>query len=92
MVGLIVLGLVLSRVLGSTNPHVSKDRAVEIARPHAGFKPQGHTIRLVRQGIPPRAFWAISFWKHAPSGAYSRITIVLVDAGNGRIEEVRRAK
>ena len=54
MVGLLALGLVLVNVLGSGKPHVSKERAVAIARPHIDFKPEDHQIRFVRQGIPPR--------------------------------------
>jgi hypothetical protein len=90
MVGLLVLGLLLTRVLGHTTPRVGESRAVAIARTHVEFKPQGHTIRLVRRGIPPRAFWAVSFWTRKPSGGYDHITVVLLDASSGRVTEVRR--
>jgi hypothetical protein len=90
MVGLLVLGLVLTRVLGHTTPHVGESRALAIARPYVKFAPQGNTIRLVRRGIPPRAFWAVSFWTRKPSGGYARITLVLLDANSGRVTEVRR--
>jgi hypothetical protein len=90
MVGLLVLGLVLTRVLGRTRPHVSESQAIAIARPRIDFTPEGHTIRLVRRGIPPRAYWIVSFWIHNASGGYRRITVVLVDSRNGRILEVRR--
>jgi hypothetical protein len=90
MVGLLVIGLVLTRVLGKTSPKVSKTEAVRIARPTVDFKPQGYNIRLVRRGIPSRAFWAISFWIRKASGGYKRITIVLVDSTSGRIAEIRR--
>jgi hypothetical protein len=92
MIGLLVLGIVLVRVLGKTRPNVSEARAIQIARPKVDFAPQGHTIRLVRRGIPPHAFWLISFWIHNSSGGYRRITLVLVDASSGRITEVRRSK
>ncbi len=91
MVGLLVLGLVLTRVLGRTNTRVSKEHAIEVARPKVDFKPQGYNIRLVRRGIPPRPFWIVSFWIRKASGGYSRITVVLVDASNGRVVQVRRA-
>lgn len=90
MVGLIVLGLVLTRVLGTTTPHVDKSKAVAIARTHIDFTPQGHTVRLVRRGIPPKAFWAVSFWIARPTGGYKRATLVILDAGSGRVTEVRR--
>ena len=91
MVSLLALGLVLTRVLRRTDTKVSKDDAIAVARPKIDFKPQGHNIRLVRQGIPPRPVWAISFWIRKAGGGFSRITIVLVDANNGRVMQVRRS-
>ena len=90
MVALLALGLVLTRVLGRTDTKVSKDDAIAVARPKVDFKPQGYNIRLVRQGIPPRPVWAISFWIRKAGGGFSRITIVLVDANSGRVMQVRR--
>ena len=91
MVALLVLGLVLTRVLGRTDTKVSKQDAIAIARPSVDFKAQGHNIRLVRRGIPPRPFWVISFWIRKTGGGYSRVTVVLVDANTGRVAQVRRA-
>jgi hypothetical protein len=91
MVALLALGLVLTRVLGRTTPKVSKADAVAAARPNVDFKPQGYNIRLVRQGIPLRPVWAVSFWiRKSGGGGYSRITLVLVDANSGRVMQVRR--
>ena len=90
MVALLALGLVLTRVLGRTTPKVSKTDAVAVARPNVDFKPQGYNIRLVRQGIPPRPVWAVSFWIRKAGGGYSRITLVLVDANSGQVMQVRR--
>ena len=92
MVGLLVLGLVLVRVLGKTNPNISEARAIQIAQPKIDFAPEGHTIRFVRRGIPPRGYWLVSFWIHnATGGGYKRVTVVLVDASSGRVAEVRRS-
>jgi hypothetical protein len=90
MVGLLAIGLVLTRVLGKTRPSVSKTEAVQIARPKVDFRPEGHTIRLLRRGIPSRPYWVISFWIHKRAGGYKRVTIVLVDSNSGRIVEVKR--
>jgi hypothetical protein len=90
MVALLTLGLVLTRVLGRTTPKVSKAEAVAVARPNVDFKPQGYNIRLVRQGIPPRPVWAVSFWIRKAGGGFSRITLVLVDANSGQVMQVRR--
>jgi hypothetical protein len=90
MVALLALGLVLTRVLGRTNPKFSKQDAIAVARPNVDFKPQGYNIRLLRQGIPPRPVWAVSFWIRKAGGGYSKITLVLVDANSGRVMQVRR--
>lgn len=90
MVALLALGLVLTRVLGRTNPKFSKQDAIAAARPNVDFKPQGYNIRLLRQGIPPRPVWAVSFWIRKAEGGYSKITLVLVDANSGRVMQVRR--
>jgi hypothetical protein len=92
MAGLIVIGLVLTRVVGGTKPHVSDDRAVAIGRAHVDFKPEGHTVRFVRRGIPPRGYWLVSYWVRAAGGGYKRITLVLVDANSGNVTEVRRSR
>ena len=90
MVGLLGLGLVLTQVLGRGGTRVSSDRAVAIARPRVDFVPKGHTIRFIRQGIPPRGSWVVSFWTRKPDGSYDRITVVLVDASTGTVSRVTR--
>ena len=64
---------------------------VAIARPRIDFKPQDHQIRFIRQGIPPRGYWVVSFFIRKPEGGYKRVTVVLVDAQTGVVTEVRRS-
>jgi len=89
MAALILIGLTLTRFTGHGGQQVSEERAVEIARPQVNFTPEGHNIRLVRQGIPPRAVWAISFWIKDRQGTPTQLTVVLVDASTGQIDSVR---
>ena len=89
MAALIVVGLLLTRLPGHGKPQISEEKAVAIARPQAHFIPQGHNIRLVRRGIPPRPFWAVSFWIPNSTGGYSKTTVVLLDANTGRIDQIR---
>jgi hypothetical protein len=92
MVALILLALLLTRVLGHGNAKVSEERAVEVARPYAGFTPEGHNIRLLRRGIPPRPFWAVSFWIKNGAGDPTRVTVVLVNADTGDVTEVKKSQ
>jgi hypothetical protein len=72
---------------------VSKERAIATARPEAGFAPQRTQVRLVRQGINARPFWAVSFSVPAASGdGYARLTTVRVDANRGTVEAVNRER
>jgi uncharacterized membrane protein YkoI len=65
---------------------VDSDRAVAIASPEAGFTPERTQVRLVRQGLNGRPFWAISF-----SGD-GRVTTVRVDARTGTVAAVNRER
>ena len=89
MAALIVVGLLLTRLPGHGKPRISEEKAISIASSQVEFTPQGHNIRLVRRGIPPRAFWAVSFWIRNSTGGYSKVTLVLINADTGRIDEVR---
>jgi hypothetical protein len=91
MVALIAIGLVIARVLDRGGARISEERAVAIARPHVDFTPEGHNIRLIRRGIPPHPFWAISFWIKNSRGDATRVTIVLVNADNGVVTEVKNS-
>jgi hypothetical protein len=91
MAGLIALGLVLVNVVNRGGPAVSKDEAVRIARPQIDFVPQDHQIRFIRRGIPTRPYWVVSFYIRKDGGGYKRVTVVVVDAGNGRVTEVRKS-
>ena len=71
----------------------SKERAVEVARPEAGFAPERTQVRLVRQGLNGRPFWAVSFSiPGAGADEYARLTTVRVDANTGKIEAVNRER
>lgn len=89
MGALVLVALLLSRLPGRGHQQVSEERAVTIARPQVEFTPEGHNIRLVRQGIPPRAVWAVSFWIKDAKGTPTQVTVVVVDATTGHIDSVR---
>ena len=92
MVGLLVAGLVLVNVANRGGPTVSKEEALEIARPRIDFKPNGYQIRFIRRGIPSHGFWVVSFYIRKAEGGYARVTVVLIDATSGRVTEVRRTQ
>jgi hypothetical protein len=86
VLALFAVTLVAARACQEEEIRISSDRAVDIARPQAGFVPDRTQVRLVRQGLKGQAFWAISF------SADGRITTVRVDADNGRVAAVNRER
>jgi uncharacterized membrane protein YkoI len=72
---------------------LTEEQAIETALPRAGFEPERTQIRLVRQGLTGRPYWAVSFSVPAASGdGYAKLTTVRVDANTGKIEAVTRER
>ena len=63
---------------------ISQDRAVSIARSHVDFRPERTQIRLVREGLTSRPYWAVSLSIPA-NGGYKELTVVRVDANSGKV-------
>jgi hypothetical protein len=92
-VALLAVTIVAAQSCQQSQIRVSKERAIATARPEAGFTPERTQVRLVRQGINARPFWAVSFSVPAPSGdGYTKLTTVRVDANKGTVEAVNREK
>jgi hypothetical protein len=90
---LLAVTIVAAQSCQQSQVRVSKERAIATARPEAGFSPERTQVRLVRQGINSRPFWAVSFSVPAPSGdGYSHLTTVRVDANTGKVEAVNRER
>lgn len=88
----LVLGLALlvARTCGSTRPdEVSQEEAIEIARGEVDYEPDRVLVRLVRRGIPPRSFWAVSL-QELEGSDIGRLTVVVVDGQTGDVAEIRR--
>jgi hypothetical protein len=64
---------------------VSSTRAVELARAAASFEPDRTQVRLVQQGIPPRAFWAVSLYDVSQDGRPTKVEVYLVDRKTGAL-------
>jgi hypothetical protein len=88
---LLAVTIVAAQSCQQSQIRVSKERAIATARPQAGFAPERTQVRLVRQGLEGRPYWAVSFSIPAASGdGYDRLTTVRVDANTGKVEAVNR--
>ena len=91
--GLLAVTVFASQSCQQSQIRVSKERAIATARPKAGFTPERTQVRLVRQGLNGRPYWAVSFSVPAPSGdGYSKLTTVRIDANKGTVEAINRER
>ena len=93
VLALFALTFVVAQSCQQSQVRIDQQRAVQIARPEAGFTPERTQVRLVRQGLTGSPYWAISFSVAAPSGdGYSKLTTVRVDANSGKVASVNRER
>lgn len=87
---LLVAAFLVSRSCQRTYVRLTSDQAVAIGQRAIDFRPQGHNVRLLQRGLPPKRFWAVSYWIRDPKakGGYSKLTVVLVDANTGVVDKV----
>jgi hypothetical protein len=93
VVVLFAVTLLAAQTCQQAQVRVSKEAAIATARPEAGFEPERTQVRLVRQGLTARPFWAVSFSVPAASGdGYAKLTTVRVDANSGKVDAVNRER
>jgi hypothetical protein len=88
--GLLLLALIFTRTCGSQDNLVSDDQAVAAARAEIDFEPERTSVRFLRQGIPSRPYYGVSFSAGTQGQPGYRVTTVLVDARSGEVTEVNR--
>ena len=93
IVGLFVAAVLVAKTCQQAQVRVTQDGAIATARKRIDFTPTRTQIRLVRQGINSRPFWAVSFSipKRDRSG-YDRVATVRVDANSGKVAAVNSPK
>ena len=88
VVGLFVLTLVAATTCQRRQIRVSKETAVATAERAVDFKPERTQVRLVRQGLNGRPFWAVSLSIPSPDGdqgEFARLTTARIDANTGKL-------
>jgi hypothetical protein len=84
--GLFAICLVAAAGCQRHQIRITKEAAVVTATRQADFRPQRTQVRLVRQGLNGRPFWAISLSIPAKSGkGYERVAVARVDANSGKL-------
>ncbi len=90
LVGVVAAAFLASRSCQRNYVRITSDQAVAIGQREIDFHPVGHNVRFVQRGVPPRRYWAVSYWVRDPkdSSQYNKLTVVLVDANRGSVAEV----
>jgi hypothetical protein len=92
--GVVVLVLALvgaflvSRGCQRTYVRISEEQAVALGERQLDFDPQGHNVRIVQRGVPPKRFWAVSYFIRNERGGFRKLTVLLIDANTGKVEEI----
>jgi uncharacterized membrane protein YkoI len=85
---LFVAAFVVSRSCQHREVRIDQQRAIAIAREQIDYQPDRAAVRLIRRGVPSRAYWAVSL----PSAKPKRSTTVVLSATTGKVVEVTRER
>lgn len=87
----LAVAFVAAKSCASRDTEVDSDEAIAIARDEIDFEPDRVMVRFTPRGIESRPFWAVSLSTLDAYGQPDRVTVVLVDARTGEIEQIRDA-
>jgi hypothetical protein len=85
----VLLAFVASRTCQKSQIRITKDQAIATAERQVTFEPTREQVRLVRQGLSSKPFWAVSL--SIPNGTgegFRRLTVVKVDANTGKVASI----
>jgi hypothetical protein len=86
----LLAALVVTQTCQEQDVRIDEERAVATARKEIDFDPDKTAVRFVRQGVPSRPYYAVSFSIGREGEADHRLTTVLVDARSGQVAEINR--
>lgn len=86
----LAIAFVAARTCASRDTDVDQDEAIAIARQEVDFEPERTMVRFTPRGVDSRPYWAVSLSLLDADGNPERITVVLVNARTGDVEEIRR--
>jgi hypothetical protein len=82
--------VLVARSCGRVETDIKREQAVEIARGEISYEPNLVQVRLLKRGLNSRPVWIVSLSQEQADGTLRNITVVVVDARSGEIEEIRR--
>jgi hypothetical protein len=91
LLGVLVLAVIAARSCASRDTPITQEDAREIARKEVDFTPDQELTRFVPRGFQSRPTWAVSFYQRDEAGVVERTVIVVVDANDGHVIEIRHS-
>jgi hypothetical protein len=86
LLGLFAVCLLVASSCQRRQIRITKESAIATATRAADFRPERTQVRLVRQGLNGRPFWAISLSIPSADGkGYARVSVARVDANTGKL-------
>jgi hypothetical protein len=86
LLGLFAVCLLVASSCQRHQIRITKESAIATATRAADFRPERTQVRLVRQGLNGRPFWAISLSIPSADGkGYARVSVARVDANTGKL-------
>jgi uncharacterized membrane protein YkoI len=90
LVALFLATVVVAQTCQQSQVRLTKEQAIAAARKQVDFRPTQTQVRLVRQGLRSRPYWAVSLSIPLGGQRYRRLTTVRVDANTGKVAAVNR--
>ena len=92
LLAILAVAFVAARGCASRDTEVSKEEAVEIAREEVDYEPERVMTRFVPRGARSRPNWAVSLSTVGAGGRLENVTVVVVDARDGEVVEIRKQR
>jgi hypothetical protein len=89
LLAVLLTALLVARSCGSSQPQVTQDEAVEIARDAIDFEPTRVQVRNVPRSLQGQRSWAVSLYTGTATNPL-RCRLVEVDARSGRVVSIKR--
>ena len=88
VVAIFAVALLAAQTCQQSQVRITKDQAIARAEQQVSFDSTRTQVRLVRQGIKSRPFWAVSLSAPDGAGGFSHLAVVRIDANTGKVDTV----
>ena len=87
-IGLLVVLVLAANSCQKSQVRFSQQQAVALARQQVDFTPTRTQVRMIRQGIQSRPYWAVSLSVPTGPDQFAELAVVRIDANKGTVVSV----